>query len=326
MASYHWAIATDQDGTELFTFQMNPLDISGMFPEKTYTRIPVLAGPAMTQYPDYDTRIRTMAFDLVPEENTTHTDFLLGTSDNDSSSLRYLDRRDSDGQLTKYWLKIPEAYKQWRPRGYMSSATIPIIIYDVRAVPEGRGRKRWRGEIVFSIVPKPDASEYFEVDNSQLGGQNFLISNHLDAVYSYDLNLTAFADETTESYTESDAWPDITIATGDIIYFGCASEFYGIQFVMDTAESVSPDSEQGATPLVWEFSDSASSWDTLTVVDGTENFVKDSTVTWGAEAAWVRGILSGLVVGGPTTELLYWVRVTVGSVTTAWKIDTALRL
>jgi len=324
MADYHWKICTDQDGTELFTFTVNPLDISGVFPERTYTAIPIIAGPTILQFPEYDTRLRRIKFDLVPEENTTHMEFLLGTSESDSSSLLYLDALDSDGQLTPYWLHIPETYKNWRPRGYRDTGYIPIRVEEVHPVPEGGGLKRWQCEMLFRIIPKPQAEEYFVVGESQLDGANYLIASELDAVYFFDDNLASYTDETTDAQTDSQIFPAVAMVQNDMLYFGSLYPFHGLEFVLDTNETISPDPEQGFTEHVWEYFASDNTWTALSETDSTVAFTKDSATSWGI-CVWSPVSLSAAVVGGPATTEYYWVRVTLGSLTTAPVFDTVYK-
>ena len=102
MASFHWSIANDSIGTGAWSFEVNPLDVAGMFPARAYNRINVLSGSPIKQFPQVDTRPRSFKFDTIPGTNTTHRDFLLGTDENDTTSILYLKKLDSDGQLTIY--------------------------------------------------------------------------------------------------------------------------------------------------------------------------------------------------------------------------------
>jgi hypothetical protein len=326
MASFHWQIGLDSVGTGAWSFEVNPLDVAGMFPDRAYNRLPVLSGSPLKQFPQVDTRIRTISFDIIPGTNTTHRDFLLGTDEDDTTSLLYLKKLDSDGQLTIYWLNIPDDYQRLRPYGYRDEDWIPIRVLDVRTPTEAQGgTPRWKSEMVFEIVPPDETDMEFTLGESALGGDNELITEALDAVYTFDATGPTYTDRTTVSYTGGTPFPSFVVVANDLLYFGAAFPFQGIWVDVDTAETVVPDTNQGKTANAWTYWN-GSAWTAFTAVDGTEHFTKDErAITWSSLSGWTTAVLSSAVAGAPTTTAYFWVRVTVGTVTTAWKLDKTWR-
>jgi len=163
----------------------------------------------------------------------------------------------------------------------------------------------------------------FTLDFSPFDSSHKLISSKLTKVYVYDESTTTYYDVTDAAFAGGTPFPGFAVTAGDILYAGCGTRYYGLKFEMDTPETVEPDEEQSATAHAWE--SWQASWQTLPVDDQTMGFIKDKTVTWGAISSWVAKDLSDCAAGAPQTVPLYWVRCTVGTVTTAWDINKLLR-
>ncbi len=327
MASYHLRIANDNLGTGAWTFEVNPLDFADAFPEEAYNILPTLGGSPILQFPQVDTRLRRLKFDMIPGTNTTHTDFLLGTTESDTTSLLYLKNRDADGQLTTYWLNIPTAIQNLRPYGFRDREWIPIRVEDVVTRPEAvpGTLPRFEGEMIFRIVPLSETDTFFTLSISALGSDNLTITSALDGVFTYDQTGPAWVDRTAVSFSGGTPFPAFTIVAGDRLYFGSATPAYGLWADVDTFETVVPDANQGATVNLWE--NWEGSWsNAASFTDNTEHFTKDErTITWPAMASWAAIDLSAAVAGAPSTDALYWIRVTAGTITTAWKLDKTWR-
>ena len=326
MASYHLQIADDNLGTGAWTFEVNPLDFSEAFPEEAYNILPTLSGSPILQFPQVDTRLRRLAFDMIPETNSLHTDFLMGETESDTTSVLYLKNRDADGQLTIYWLQIPTDIQNLRPYGFRDTTWIPIRVEDVITRPVASpGDPRWEGEMVFRIVPLAETEAAFLLGSSTLGSDNPTATSALDGVFTYDQTGPAWVDRTAVSFTGGTPFPAFAVVAGDILYFGSAALYNGLWVDVDTFETVVPDTNQGATANLWEHWEG--SWSSAaSFTDGTEHFTKDERViTWPAIAAWTAIDLSSAVAGAPSTDALYWVRVTVGTITTAFKLDKTWR-
>ena len=327
MASFHLQIANDNLGTGAWSFEVNPLDFGDAFPEEAYNALPTLSGSPILQFPQIDTRLRRLKFDIIPGTNTLHKEFLLGTTESDTTSLLYLKNRDADGQLTTYWLNIPTVIQDLRPYGFREIEWIPIRVEDVITRPVGQGgTPRWEGEMVFRIVPLAETTASFILGVSELGSDNPTITSALDGCFTYDQTGPAWVDRTAVSFIGGTPFPSFVVVEGDRLYFGNATIFNGIWVDVDTLETVVPDANQGASPNAWEHWN-GSSWDSgNTFIDGTEHFTKDErAITWGASANWTAADLADTVSGAPSTDDIFWVRVTAGSVTTAWKLDKAWR-
>jgi hypothetical protein len=264
---------------------------------------------------------------MIPETNSTHTDFLMGSTESDTTSVLYLKNRDADGQLTIYWLKIPTAIQNLRPYGFRDTEWIPIRVEDVVTIPQAHaGSPRWEGEMVFRIVPIAETEADFLLGVSQLGSENPTVTSALDGCYTYDQTGPAWVDRTTVSYTGGTPFPAFAIVAGDILYFGCVTIFNGLWVDVDTFETVVPDTNQGATVNLWEHWNGSSWSSAASFTDGTEHFTKDERViTWPAIANWTAVDLSVAVAGAPSTDDIYWVRCTAGTITTAWKLDKVWR-
>ena len=326
MAGWHWTIGSSFK-SEDFTFTVNPLDITGMFPSRAYNELPVLSGSSIKQFPEVDTRLRTIRWDVVPDENTAHRDFIMGDDATDSDTILSLQDLDDDGGLTTYWLGIPEAYKHVRPEGYRADDSIPIRVLEVRTVPAGStGKVRWQYEMLFHIVPRAEADYTFALDSSPLGSHAF-VTSAFDSVYTYDNSLGNYADETDDSFAGGAPFPDgFSIAAGDMLYFGASDTFQGVLFEVDTLETVAPDIEQGHTAHTWQFWN-GSTWASLTVDDQTGSFTKDDeAVTWTAQLTWGSGSLTAILGESLNSDALFWVRITIGTVVTAFDFDKTLRM
>lgn len=326
MASYHWTISTTQDGTGSFTWTINPVDVSGVFPARVYNAVHTLAGSPIPQFPATDTRLRTLKFDVVPDEHTTHRNFLLGDTETDSDTIFNLRTIDADGQLTTYWLGIPGDYKHLRPHGYRSATRIPIRVYDVRTVPKTfGGTVRWQVEMDFRIVPVAEADYQFQLDFSPLDTEHAFVTEALGSVIAYDVSTNSYYDETSDAYAGGNPFPVYSADASDVIYMGCTTKFYGVYIEMDTQETIAPDTEQGGTAHSWQYWD-GSTWTTLTVDDQTESFTKtDVAVQWSSASGWTASGLSAIVTGAPSTETCYFVRVVIGTVTTPFTFDKIWR-
>jgi hypothetical protein len=329
MASYHLRIATDNLGTGAWSFEVNPLDFGEAFPERAYNRLPTISGSPLKQFPQFDTRIRRLKFDIIPGTNTTHRDFLLGTDEDDTTSLLYLKKLDSDGQLTIYWLNIPDAYQRLRPYGYRDTEWIPIRVLDVLTQPiERPGTPHWSSEMIFEIVPLSETDASFVLGSSALGAENPTVTSALDGCFTYDLNLAAYSDETADSFAGGAAFPGFVVVVGDLVYFGCSTPFYGLYIEMDTLETVEPDTNQGATAHAWHFwNGTAYTATTGSVTDNTDGFTKsEETITWtGAQTGWTAADLADTAASATSTDSLYWFRLEIGTVTTAWSFDKVWR-
>ncbi len=327
MASFHLQIADDNLGTNAWTFAVNPRDFAGMFPDLVYSRLEILGGSALKQFPEHDTRIRNLKFDFIPDTTTAHSAFLMGDSETDTDSLLYLANRDSDGQLTVYWLGIPTALnKRLRPIGYREIDWIPIRVLEVKPGPEaGSGQPWWNAEMIFEIVPDFETTADFGMGVSELGSNNPLGSSELDFVFTYDDTGGTYTDRTSEAYAGGTPFPSFAIATSDEIIIGHRTPLYGVKIWMDTLETVVPDVNQGKTAHEWYYYNGIT-WATINSVssvnDGTESFTKDErTVTWGSLTGYATGPVSILVPGETDSTLAYWVKVIIGSVTTSFKFD-----
>lgn len=331
MASYHLQIADDNLGTNAWTFLVNPDDFSGMFPPRTYTRLGILGGSALKQFPEHDTRIRRLKFDVIPDTTTPHSAFLMGDSEEDTDSLLYLKKLDADGQLAVYWLGIPEALtKRLRPYGFRETDWIPIRVLDVLPGPERKGGAPWwNAEMVFEIVPYFETTAEFGMGVSELGSENLLGTSELDYVYTHDDTGGTYTDRTSEAWAGGTPFPSFAVATSDEIIMLSQTPFYGVKIWMDTLETVVPDTNQGKTAHVWYYYNGIT-WATINSVssvnDGSESFTKDArTVTWGELANNTAGALSTLVPGETDNTLVYAVKVVIGSVTTSFKFDMIWR-
>ncbi len=327
MASYHLQIANDNLGAGAWTFEVNPLDFGDAFPEEAYNILPVLNGSPILQFPQVDTRLRRLKFDIIPGTNATHTDFLMGTTESDTTSVLYLKNRDADGQLTIYWLKIPTDIQNLRPYGFRDTEWIPIRVEDVITRPEARsGTPRWEGEMVFRIVPISETTANFVLNVSELGSDNPTATSAMDKVYTFDVTGGTYTDRTTVSYTGGTPFPSFVVAEADILYFGNATIFNGIWVDVDTFETVVPDAGQGATADLWEHWNGSGWSSAASFTDGTEHFTKDlRVITWPAIADWTAVDLNAAVATAPTTNALYWIRMVIGTVTTAFKLDKVWR-
>jgi len=330
MANYHLQIATDNIGTGAWSFEVNPLDFGDAFPERAYNRLPTLSGSSLKQFPQVDTRIRRLKFDVIPGTNITHRDFLLGTDEDDTTSLLYLKKLDSDGQLTVHWLNIPDAYQRLRPYGYRETEWIPIRVLDVITQPiERGGTPHWASEMIFEIVPLAETDAEYAMGSSQMGSANPLGSTALPAVYTYDDTGGTYTDRTAEAFAGGTPFPSFAIATSDAIIMGASTPFYGVWIDMSTPETVVPDTNQGATAHVWYYYNSIT-WATINsvsaVVDNSESFTKDErTVTWGLLTTNTAAPVSTIIAGSSDSTQYYWVKVVIGSVTTSFKYNKILR-
>ncbi len=328
--AYRFKIATDAAGVNYWEFTVNPTDISGLFQPRAYTSKSVLSGMPIRQFPrsNIDTRLRTLEFDGIPDSTQSLREFLIGSSDSDTTSLQYLKKLDSNGRLTVYYLMIPDGVEQYRPEGYRNISILPIQVEDVWNEPRKgpTGRPRWHCRMIFRIVPLHLAPYVFTLGTSQLDSQHTLGTGEFSKVYYYDLSGGTYTDYTTVAYTGGSPFP-ASIAKGDMFILGNTSKFYGAQFQMDTLETIAPDVVQGDTANLWEYYGGAV-WATLaTANDETVGFTKDNKyVSWTTASGWESISLSNAISGAPVTDDLYWARLTVGTVTTAWDIDKILKM
>ena len=324
MPAYRWQIAVDHYGTGAWEFKANPIDLSGMLgTPRPYTAIEVLEASPILQFPLYDTQLKSVLIDSLPGSEAQFKQFVKGDSETDSQSLEFLKKLDSDGKLTIYWLNIPE--KTNRPYGYRDEEWIPVRFEDVIPNPEAvPGDPRWKTELRFRVVPSPEADYTFRLDFSPFDSSHKFVTSKLTKVYFYDQTGDTYYDVTVAAFAGGSPFPSFTVAPGDILYVGCTTKFYGLKFEMDTPETVEPDEEQGATAHEWEAYESPT-WQTITVDDQTTGFIKDNTITWLAITDWTAKDLSDCVTGAPQTIACYWVRCTIGTVTTAWDINKLLR-
>lgn len=327
MASFHLQIANDNLGTGAWSFEVNPLDFGDAFPEEAYNALPTLSGSPILQFPQVDTRLRRLKFDIIPGTNTLHKEFLLGTTESDTTSLLYLKNRDSDGQLTIYWLNIPTILQDLRPYGFRDTEWIPIRVEDVITRPVGQGgTPRWEGEMVFRIVPLAETTANFILNISELGSDNPTGTSAMDAVYTFDVTAGTYTDRTTVSFTGGTPFPTFVVAEGDRLYFGNLTIYNGIWVDVDTFETVVPDTNQGAVADLFEHWNGSGWSSAASFTDGTEHFTKDlRTITWPAIANWTAVDLSDAVATAPSTAAMYWIRMIIGTVTTVFKLDKVWR-
>ena len=327
--AYRFKIATDAAGTNYWEFTMNPTDIAGLFQARAYSRRNTLGGMAMRQFPSasIDNRLKVLDFDGIPDSSTSLTQFLMGITEDDNESLQYLKKLDSNGRLTVYYLMIPDDVKQYRPDGYRTITAIPIQVEDVINEPRKgpNGIPRWHCRMIFSIVPLAQVPLPFTLGTSRLDSQNQLVSGAYSAVYYYDDSLGTYTEYTDEAFAGDSPFP-ASMDDSDLILLGVNKKFYGGRFYMETVETIAPDEEQGDTANTWEYYN-GSTWVGISTTDDTDSFTKaDKAISWSTLTNWADVSLADAIVGAPATDEYYWVRLTVGTITTAWSIDRIWRL
>jgi len=155
MPSYRFSISAYSDGSSPLVFLANPLNVENMVTgERPYSEIPVISGTAFKQFSTFDTRKKSFAFDVIPEERVDTQTFIFGETENDANCLMYLKKLDSDGCLQIFYLNIPSPLTLLRPEGYRTTDWIPVRILDVVAIPSSpQGKIRWNVTLYYEIVP-----------------------------------------------------------------------------------------------------------------------------------------------------------------------------